>query len=67
MITIPALSVFPGTKSFTYNILIITSCIVSGIIQGIITGTFLQLFMISKVGLKEVNGITIRHEIGDAA
>jgi uncharacterized membrane protein len=58
MVIYIALSVFPDTKSFIYNVLIIiTSCIVSGIIQGIITGTFLQLFMISKVSLKEMNGI----------
>lgn len=58
MVIYIALSVFPYTKSFIYNVLIIiTSCIVSGIIQGIIAGTFLQLFMISKVTLKEMTGI----------
>lgn len=58
MVISTALSIFPYTSSFIYNVLIIiSSCIVSGVIQGIITGSFLHLLMISKVNIKETNGM----------
>ncbi|MFD0997764.1 hypothetical protein ACFQ21_00535 [Ohtaekwangia kribbensis] len=56
MVLYAALSVFTHTTSFIFNVLvIILSCIVSGAIQGIITGTFLHLVMVTKTDAGKMN------------
>jgi hypothetical protein len=56
MLFYAALSAFSYTTSFIFNVLVIIfSCILSGAIQGIITGTFLHLVMVSKTDVSKIN------------